>query len=324
MKYTFDTLTGGPQLYDNPRTGTGDIKENAVTPKVSLEFQIDRNNMVYATYAKGFRPGGANNPIPNAACPTDFANFGIDTDPATFSSDTVNSYEVGAKNNFNNRVRLASSIYYIKWNNIQQLIVPPVCQISFIANTGSAVAKGVDLQAEVAVTDHLMLDLAAGYTDARYTEDFSFSPTAADPRPLVADGNAIVGVSSETGGGQPAAPVTLALGVEYRFGAFGRQSFVRADAEYEGRAKWLTPSQDPGSSQFDPASFVLDSTTFVSVRGGVQLGTWSLSAFVNNLTNSHRLTDFNNTINPLTGDSRLQREFTFRPRTFGVTVIFRQ
>jgi outer membrane receptor protein involved in Fe transport len=324
MKYTFDTLTGGPQLYDNPRTGTGDIKENAVTPKVSLEFQVDRNNMVYATYAKGFRPGGANNPIPNAACPTDFANFGIDTDPATFSSDTVNSYEIGAKNNFNNRVRLASSIYYIKWNNIQQLIVPPVCQISFIANTGSAVAKGIDLQAEVAVTDHLMLDLAAGYTDARYTEDFSFSPTAADPRPLVADGNAIVGVSSETGGGQPAAPVTLALGVEYRFGAFGHQSFVRADAEYEGRAKWLTPSQDPGSSQFDPASFVLDSTTFVSLRGGVQLGTWSVSAFVNNLTNSHRLTDFNNTINPLTGDSRLLREFTFRPRTYGVTLIFRQ
>ncbi len=35
--------------------------------------------MYYATYAKGFRPGGANNPLPNAACPTDFANFGITT-----------------------------------------------------------------------------------------------------------------------------------------------------------------------------------------------------------------------------------------------------
>ena len=55
--------------------------------------------------------------------------FNITGAPQTFSSDTVNSYEVGAKNNFNNRVRLASSVYYIKWNNIQQTVVPPVCQI---------------------------------------------------------------------------------------------------------------------------------------------------------------------------------------------------
>jgi len=37
----------------------------------------------------------------------------------------VNSYEVGRKEHFNNRVRLAYSVYYIRWNNIQQLIVPP-------------------------------------------------------------------------------------------------------------------------------------------------------------------------------------------------------
>ena len=153
MKYSFDTLTGGPQLYAPPRTGTGNIDENAFTPKVSLQFQMDQDNLFYATYAKGFRPGGANNPIPNAACPTDFANFGINTDPATFSSDSVKSYEVGAKNNFNNRVRIASSIYYIQWNNIQQLIVPPVCQISFIANTGNADVKGIDFQADISVTE---------------------------------------------------------------------------------------------------------------------------------------------------------------------------
>ena len=324
-KYTFDTLTGGPQLYAPPRTGSGNNQENAFTPKVSLQFQMDPDNLFYTTYAKGFRPGGANNPIPNAACPTDFANFGIATDPATFSSDSVNSYEVGAKNNFNNRVRLASSVYYIRWNNIQQLIVPPVCQISFIANTGQAVAKGADVQADIAMSGGLSLELAAGYTQARYTEDFRFSTSGLDPRPLVANGDAIVGASSETGGGQPTAPFTAAAGVEYRFNAFAHESFVRVDAEYEGRAKWTTASQDAGSSQFDAANFVLDATTFVSARGGMQFGAWSLAAFVDNLTDSHRLTDFNTTINPLVpGVSRLQRDYAFRPRTFGVTMIFRQ
>ncbi len=213
---------------------------------MSLQFQLDPDNLFYTTYAKGFRPGGANNPIPHAACPTDFANFGITTDPATFSSDSVKSYEVGAKNNINNRVRLASSIYYIKWNNIQQLIVPPVCQISFIANTGQAVAKGADVQADVSLTSGLTVELAAGYTDARYTQDFRFSNTGLNPNPLVANGDAIIGASSEAGGGQPTAPFTAAAGVEYRFNVFARDTFVRVDGEYEARAKWATAERGPG------------------------------------------------------------------------------
>jgi outer membrane receptor protein involved in Fe transport len=337
MKYSFDTLTGGPQLYAPPRTGSGNNTENAFTPRVSLQFQMDTNNLFYATYAKGFRPGGANNPIPNAACPTDFANFGIQTDPATFSSDSVKSYEVGAKNNFNNRVRLASSIYYIQWNNIQQLIVPPVCQISFIANTGNAEVKGIDFQADFSITGGLSVQLAAGYTDARYTEDFRFAPPcpasgplpptpcAANPLPLVTDGNAIVGNASETGGGQPSAPVTGSLGVEYRFSAMQHESFVRADVTYEGRAKWLTASQDANTSQFDSANFVLPSTTLVGARAGMAFNALEISAFVDNLTNNHTITDFNTTINPLVdGVSRLQRFYTFRPRTFGVTLVYRQ
>jgi len=336
MKYSFDTLTGGPQLYAPPRTGNGNIDENAFTPKVSLQYQMDQDNLFYATYAKGFRPGGANNPIPNAACPTDFANFGINTDPATFSSDSVKSYEIGAKNNFNNRIRLASSIYYIKWNNIQQLIVPPVCQISFIANTGNADVKGIDFQADISVTNNLSLELAAGYTDARYTEDFRFAqpctPTtpatatcAQNPLPLVRDGDSIVGNSSETGGGQPPAPWTASIGAEYRFSLAEHESFVRMDAEFEGRSKWLTANQDPNSSQFDDANFVLAGTHFFSARAGTTFDKLQVSAFVDNLTDTHALTDFNTTINPLVpGVSRLQRFYTFRPRTFGITLIYRQ
>lgn len=32
---------------------------NATTPKIGLSYQLDDNNMVYATAAKGFRPAGA-------------------------------------------------------------------------------------------------------------------------------------------------------------------------------------------------------------------------------------------------------------------------
>jgi len=34
--------------------------------------------------------------------------------PPTFSSDTVKSFEIGAKNNIDNRIKIASSVYYIR------------------------------------------------------------------------------------------------------------------------------------------------------------------------------------------------------------------
>jgi hypothetical protein len=102
------------------------------------------------------------------------------------------------------------------------------------------------------------------------------------------------------------------------------ETFIRVDSEYQGRAKWPGAGQDPGTLQYDPQNYVLPGTTFTSMRAGMQFGPWSLAAFCDNLTNSHALTDFNWTINPGDGSSRLEREYTFRPRTIGITAIFRQ
>jgi iron complex outermembrane recepter protein len=306
--------------------GAGNNSENAFTPKVSLQWQADPHDMYYATYAKGFRPGGANNPLPQAACAADFKTFGISESPTEYSSDSVNSYELGAKNNIDNVVRLATSLYYIRWNNIQQTVIPPICQISFIANLGQAVAKGVDLQLDASLTDSLTAQLAAGFTDARYTKDSRLSPSEVNP--IVANGDAIVGQSSETGGGQPTAPITVSLGLEYTFTMFQHRSFVRADSEYEARARWQTAAQDPNTLQYDPANYTLPGTIFTSLRAGLDIGAWSVSAFVDNLTNSHAVTDYDWTICPAptlcqpSAGARLEREFTFRPRTIGVTAIF--
>jgi iron complex outermembrane recepter protein len=316
-EFSFNTLTGGPQLFLPPQSNSGDKKENSFTPKVSLQYQYDPHNLYYFTYAKGFRPGGANNPVPQAACSTDFANFGIKEAPATFNSDTVDSFEIGAKNNFDNRVKIASSIYYIRWNNIQQVVVPPICQISFITNLGQAVAKGADIQGDIALTDHFTAELSAGYTDARYTEASRLSP--AETTPIVASGDAIVGQSA-----QPPPPVTVSLGLEYKFTMFTRDSFVRVDDEFEGRPKWAGAGQDANTLQYDPANYTLSSTNFASARAGVDFGAWQLEAFCDNLTDTHTITNYEWSIDSgVPGTSRLQRDFTYRPRTIGLTFIYR-
>ncbi len=321
-KYSFTSLTGGPQLFDVPVSVGADKNENSFTPKASFSYQMDPRNLYYFTYAKGFRPGGGNNPVPYAACAGDFKTLGIPGAPLTFDSDNVNSFEVGAKNNIDNRIKIASSVYYIRWNNIQQTVVPPVCQISFIANLGTAVAKGLDIQAEWAVTDSFTVELATGYTDARYTKDSRLTP--AENPPVVAKGDAITGQSA-----QPGSPFTATIGLEYKFSLFNRDTFVRVDDEYQGRSKWKSPSQDGdpalggNTQQYDSANYTLASTNFASARAGMNFGALQIAAFVDNLTDTHTVTNYNWSIDPGDGESRLQRQYTFRPRTVGLTFTYR-
>ncbi len=172
--------------------------------------------------------------------------------PATYKSDSVQSFEVGAKNNIDNRIRLATSVYYIKWNNIQENVVPPICQIQFTENLGNAVSKGFDLQADFQVTDAFSLESAFGFTDARYTTSTFIGPVHTG-LPVVAAGDAIAGPNG-IGTGYSIPPYSITLGPEYKFQAFAHESYVRADWEYLAGDKWLHASQDPNTSSYDPSA----------------------------------------------------------------------
>jgi len=124
------------------------------------------------------------------------------------------SFEIGAKNNIANRIRLATSVYYVRWNNIQQTVVPPICSDLLHRQSRTAVAKGADIQADILVTNALTAEISAGYTDARYTQDSKFSATQTTP--IVSSGDAISGQS-----GQPNPPATASMGLEYTSGRLG-------------------------------------------------------------------------------------------------------
>ena len=53
-------------------------------------------------------------------------------------------------------------------------------------------------------------------------------------------------------------------------------------------------------------------------------GALQIAAFVDNLADTHTVTNYNWTINPRDGvTSRLERQFTFRPRTIGLSFTYR-
>jgi iron complex outermembrane receptor protein len=347
--FSIASHSGGPQnTFD--RLGGAQNSQTPVTPRAGLDWQIDPNDMVYFTYAKGFRMGGGNPSIPydptyqNTAigCTQDFLNFGIKGAPNTYKSDTVQSFEVGAKNNINNVVRLASSIYYIRWNNIQGNVVPPICQIQWTDNLGNAISKGFDIQANIQATDSLSVDATFGYTDARYTSNAYPSGAVVTPtlKPLVEAGDAIGGPNG-IGTGYSIPPWSATLGAEYRFAVLEHESFFRMDYEYAASDKWTHPALDKNTSSYDPTAIPTARQAFASLRTGTNLGGWLVSFFIDNLTDSHTITNYNHQTPAYGSESGVLpngapyytaadllaspafRYITYRPRTFGITATYR-
>jgi iron complex outermembrane receptor protein len=314
---------------------SGTYHENAFTPKLGVSFQADEQNLFYATYAKGFRPGGVNPPLPGGfnpdgtpigICAPGLVAEGYPTgeSPLNYKSDTTQSFEIGAKNSFANRLRIATSIYYIKWNGIQQNVYVGSCGLQFTDNLGTAVAKGADIQGELILGGGFSVEASAGYTSARFTKTSKGN--------LAIAGDAISGEAAINYAPGTNPPWTAAIGPQYSFKAGGHDAFVRYDWEFTGRNPWLAPVQDPNSVQYNPNSYTLSSTAFSSLRAGVTIDRWLIAAFCDNLFDARTTTNyaevqvdaFNPNIDQMQRSSVQHNNFTFRPRTIGITLTYRQ
>jgi outer membrane receptor protein involved in Fe transport len=333
MDVTLNHYSNG---YENfgPSPASGSTTEHAFTPKASVAFQLNDKNLFYATYAKGFRPGGFNPPLP------DYCHDGLvatgypsGTAPLDYKSDTTQSFEIGSKNAIGDKLRLATSVYYIKWDGIQQNVyiagtTTSACGLQFTDNLGTAVAKGFDLQAEAVIGGGLSVEASVGYTDARFTK--TSGGTAATGFRAV-NGDAISGQAAVNYSPGTNPPWDIALGPQYNFRVMDHEAFARIDWTYASRNPWLAPVQDPRSSQYNANSYTLPATSFGSFRVGFKTGGWQVSAFCENLLNSYTTLSYaqvqvdsaNPSFNKFAPSSVQQNNFTYRPRTFGLTATFK-
>ncbi len=309
-----------------PGPANASEKETPNTPKVTFSFQVDPNDLYYLTYAKGFRVGGGNAPLP-PYCDADLAAAGYPNGaPLTYKSDSTQNYEIGSKNLIGQSLRIATSIYYIKWNGIQQSVyVAGACGLQFTDNLGAAVAWGGDLQAELALGP-VNVEFASGYTSARYTKS---SPLGCGLAPLFvpcksSDGDAISGQAAIDYAPGLNSPFTAALGLEYTFKLGERDAFVRGDWEYESRNPWPSTLQNPNdTAQYNPFTYTLGATSTTSLRAGVNLTDgWQVAAFVDNLFDSRTVTNYA-LGQPGATPTVQENDYTYRPRTIGITATWR-
>ena len=138
------------------------------SPKVNLTYKIDHDRMIYATYSKGFRPGGVNR------------NGGGTIPP--YKPDYLTNYEVGWKTMWlDNRLRFNGALFYEKWKDFQFSYLGPNA-LTIITNAGQAEIKGLETDLEFAATQNLTLFGGFTLLNAKLTEEFCGDPAVCHDR----------------------------------------------------------------------------------------------------------------------------------------------
>jgi iron complex outermembrane receptor protein len=138
------------------------------TPRLGMEFQIDDDTMLFASYSKGFKSGTFN---PRATVNESAA------DP-----EIVDSIEFGVKTDWNDVLRTNITLFSLDHKDRQYITVTPDPNDFTVLNQnlgnikGSRV-KGVEAEITWAASENLTVDLAIGLLDAEIQDD----PTVATP-----------------------------------------------------------------------------------------------------------------------------------------------
>lgn len=256
-------------------------------PRVILQWQPTDETNVYATFAKGNKPGDFNsNLIP--LTPAQLAEAQAQTGASLYvGEEELKNYEIGLKQSlFDRRVQINAAVYFMDWLNQQTrttaVITDPtnpagVRTIPVTIAAGQTWLHGVELESRWRATHALTLGATFNWAASEYKE-FICGFCAR-----------VTGTSDVSGNESPRFPeFSGTLSADY-VAPLGDSSewFARADLIYTGSA-W----DEAFNLAKNPASWR------ANLRGGVALDRVRVEAFVTNLfdddtyLSAARFTDF--------------------------------
>ncbi|MEM8919332.1 MAG: TonB-dependent receptor [Pseudomonadota bacterium] len=255
--------------------------EDTFNPRFTVTYQPSERWTVYASAAKGFRSAQAQ---PGSAL-TLGPLFGFTGLPQVLSSDTIWTYELGAKGvAAGGKVFLEGSIYKSDWQN-------PIVRLDLAGSglNGLQTAPGIDITGAefsivVAATEGLNVTAGASYIDGEFTADVPNTPILA--------GDRITNVSE----------FTANLAIDYS----AEISDQLTGTAHIG-ASFATDRVDTSFVANAPGDDIL----LLDARFGIEHETWGIYVFGDNLT------DENGAINARTPLGAVRP----RPRTFGVELL---
>ncbi|WP_428149675.1 TonB-dependent receptor [Brevundimonas sp.] len=278
---------GGPGSTTGNPSGSFEFSNFRLTAK----YQFTPGIMGYASVADGTKGGGFNG---RATVPDDLS----------FDPETNDTFEVGLKTSlFENRLQLNAAIFHIETQGIQisgpsaNTVTPGLVTKNF----GSTTSNGFEFEAVALPLEGVRLNLGIGYSDPKFNDDafdFGTGPCALIPTcaPRLTTIQAPAGPRAAISLDGLQVPRTSKLQVSTGVSLNGSLSggwdwFARSEFRYESKQYSLPNNYNYFGPRYQ-----------INARAGVEYGNYTLTAFVDNLTDDHtpetasynsRLNDFN-------------------------------
>jgi iron complex outermembrane receptor protein len=301
----------------------GSTESDGFSPRVILSYNMNKNVLFTAQYARGFRLGGINDPLNVGLC--------SQADLATFSGhpgwedEFVDNFELGAKTRLaDGRVTFNAAVFLTKIKDMQYIADAGTCSSRIILN-GDAETPGAEFELFVRPDDHWDLGLSATWVKAEVTQSF---PNDAAPIAGIREGNQL-----------PTSPELQAVGtVAYSFTLGSNlESYLRFTIQYVGSSFTQLGDEEPnfglisnaagrpaGSArliqlggvpadtniEFDPE---LPSYEIGNLRWGFSTDKWEAGVFINNLWDERAFLS----VDRERGRSARVGYLTNSPRTYG-------
>ncbi|TGD72292.1 TonB-dependent receptor [Mangrovimicrobium sediminis] len=170
----FDTVfLGEPQDAINVDLGTNKGSNNGDLWKFNVAFDLDPDNMIYATYSEGYRNGGVNavpECTPEQIESTD-QQLCAQADEVFIDPDTIKNYELGYKGLLlDGRLSTTVAVYFIDWQDLQVSTTTDLGGLPIIGNGSEAESKGLEFQGSYLIGENWEVDVTYAYTNAELTE----------------------------------------------------------------------------------------------------------------------------------------------------------
>ncbi len=153
------------------------LKSHGVNPRANVSYKVNDDLLLFAEAAKGFRYGGANQPVPLGStgvagqCTTNLAAYGYNNAPLTFGPDKLWNYTIGEKAKLaGGRVTVNASAYYIDWRDVQTRLRLD-CSYFFTTNSGKITSKGLELETMFKATPEITISAGGSYNDSKAKGD---------------------------------------------------------------------------------------------------------------------------------------------------------
>ena len=135
---------------------------SAWTGRAVLNYNITDDNLLYASYSRGYKSGGINPPLS--------AVFAV---PEAFDPEFVNAFEIGSKNSFG-KIQLNLTGFYYKYKDLQ---LSRIVARTSVNDNVSANIYGLEAEAVIRPTRELSLNINASYLHTEVSQDKFLSNT---------------------------------------------------------------------------------------------------------------------------------------------------